>query len=129
MLEAVGVRAGLQPVATATFIATWTGPNAAPLRFATWRPLFDPYTLLGVIVSNQGFLSRHDNPTAQPLIEAGASEADEARRAEIYRQLGRVLRDEPAAIYLYGLTALYGVAAGLPWTPRPDDYVIPTARP
>ena len=128
MLEGVGVRVELQPVETATFNATWTDPNVAPLRFATWRPLFDPHTLLDLVVSDRGFLSRHGNPNAQPLIDAGASETDEARRAEIYRQLGRVLRDEPAAIYLYGLTALYGVAAGLPWTPLPDDYIIPTVR-
>ena len=128
-LAEVGVRAELQPVETATFNATWTDPAAAPLRFVTWRPLFDPYTLLSLLVSNQGFLSRHDNPNAQPLIDAGAGETDEAKRSEIYRELGRLLRDEPAAIYLYSLTALYGIATDVPrWTPRPDDYIIPTAR-
>ena len=128
-LEAVGVEVDLRPVETATFNATWTDPAVAPLRFVTWRPLFDPYTLLNLIVSNQGFLSRHDNPAAQSLIDAGASETDEARRAETYRELGRVLREEPAAIYLFSLTALYGVAADAPtWTPRPDDYIIPTIR-
>ena len=51
------------------------------------------------------------------------------KRAAIYRELGRVLHDEPAAIYLFGLTSFYGVAADVPaWTPRPDDYIIPTAR-
>ena len=128
-LEAVGVEVDLRPVETATFNATWTDPAVAPLRFVTWRPLFDPYTLLNLIVSNQGFLSRHDNPAAQSLIDAGAAETDEARRAETYRELGRVLREEPAAIYLYSLTALYGVSAEAPaWTPRPDDYIIPTVR-
>ena len=128
-LEEVGVRVETRPVEIATFNATWADPAAAPLRFATWRPLFDPFTLLNLIVSERGFLSRHANPTTQPLIDTGAAEADAARRAEIYRELGRVLRDEPAAIYLYGLTALYGVAPETPaWTPRPDDYVIPTVR-
>lgn len=128
-LEEVGLRVTVRPIERATFNTTWTDPATAPLRFATWRPLFDPYTLLNLLVSDQGFLSRHANPTAQPLIDAGAAETDEARRGETYRQLGRVLREEPAAIYLYGLTALYGVAEGVPdWTPRPDDYLIPTAR-
>jgi hypothetical protein len=37
------------------------------------------------------------------------------------------LRDDPAAIYLYRLTSLYGLRKGAPrWTPRPDDYIIPT---
>jgi len=129
-LTEVGVRVALQAVELATFNETWADPEAAPLRFATWRPLFDPYTLLGLIVSNAGFLSRHDNPTAQALIAAGATEADEAKRAETYRQLGRVLHNEPAAIYLYDLTALYGVddQTASVWTPRPDDYIIATTR-
>ena len=129
MLTEVGVRVELQPVETATFNATWQDPATAPLRFATWRPLFDPYTLLSLIVSNQGFLSRYDSPNAQPLIDAGATEADPEKRAAIYRELGRVLHDEPAAIYLFSLTSFYGLAADVPaWTTRPDDYIIPTAR-
>jgi ABC-type transport system substrate-binding protein len=129
MLAEVRIRVELQPVETATFNATCKDPATAPLRFATWRPLFDPYTLLSLVVSNQGFLSRYDNPNAQPLIDQGATEADPERRSAIYRQLGRVLHDEPAAIYLYSLTSFYGLAAGVPtWTPRPDDYIIPTAR-
>jgi len=128
-LNAVGVRTVLERVETATFNSQWTDPEAAPLRFATWRPLFDPYTLLNLIVSNQGFLSRHDNASVQTLIDAAATEADEETRSETYRTLGQVLRDEPAAIYLYSLTARYGVAAGAPaWTPRPDDYLIATKR-
>ncbi len=75
-------------------------------------------------------MSRHDNPDAQPLIDAGASEPDDARRAQVYQDLGRVLRDEPAAIYLYNLTALYGVVDEMTtiWSPRPDDYIIATTR-
>ncbi|CAA9570587.1 MAG: hypothetical protein AVDCRST_MAG19-2737, partial [uncultured Thermomicrobiales bacterium] len=129
MLEAVGVRAEVRSVEKATFNGTWTDPSVAPLRFVTWRPLFDPYTLLDLLISRSGYLSRHDNPTAQPLIDDAAVETDPAARAELYRQLGRVLHDEPAAIYLYGLTARYGLAGDAPaWTPRSDDYIIPTAR-
>lgn len=128
-LADVGVRAATEAVETATFNATWKDPESAPLRFVTWRPLFDPYTLLNLLISEAGFLSRHANPTAQPLIAAAAVEANAEARAGIYRQLNQVLRDEPAAIYLYNLTAQYGLAADTPpWTPRPDDYIIPTFR-
>ncbi|HEY8447003.1 MAG TPA: ABC transporter substrate-binding protein [Thermomicrobiales bacterium] len=128
-LGEVGVKVTVQRQELANFNATWTDPESAPLRMVTWRPLFDPYTLLSLIFSNQGFLSRHDNPNAQPLIDAFATEVDPSKRAEVARQLGAVLRDEPAAIYLYSLTGLYGVAANFPaWTPRPDEYIIPTVR-
>jgi peptide/nickel transport system substrate-binding protein len=125
----VGVRVKTQAQEIATFNAAWKDPKAAPLRLATWRPLFDPYTLLNLVVSNQGFLSRYDSPTVQPLIDAFSTEVDVAKRADVARQLGQALHDDPAAIYLFNLTALYGLASDAPaWTPRPDDYIIATTR-
>ncbi len=128
-LGEAGIRVTVQKQELANFNATWKDQQAAPLRMVTWRPLFDPYTLLNLLVSNQGFLSRHDNPRIQPLFDAFASEPDPEKRAEIARQLGAALREEPAAIYLYSLTGLYGLSHDVPaWTPRPDEYIIPTVR-
>ncbi|MEA2597474.1 MAG: peptide/nickel transport system substrate-binding protein [Thermomicrobiales bacterium] len=128
-LAEVGIKVTTQPQEDAAFNAAWKDPNAAPLRLATWRPLFDPYTLLSLVVSNKGFLSRYDSPTVQPLIDAFASETDLAKRAEVGHQLGKALYDDPAAIYLFNLTSLYGVADDVTaWTPRADDYIIATAR-
>jgi peptide/nickel transport system substrate-binding protein len=125
----VGIQIEIQPRDTAAFNQTWKDPKAAPLRFVTWRPLFDPYTLFSLVVSNQGFLSRYSSDVAQPLIDSGAVETDPAKRAQTYVQLARVLQDDPAAIYLYNLTALYGTAQGVPeWTQRPDDYIIPANK-
>jgi len=126
-LAEVGIDVELLPRDQAAFNETWKDPNAAPLRFVTWRPLFDPYTLLSLVVSNQGFLSRYSSDAAQPLIDSAAIEPDPAKRAVTYQQLSRVLQDDPTAIYLYNLMALYGTAADVPeWTLRPDDYIIAT---
>ncbi|MDQ3693149.1 MAG: ABC transporter substrate-binding protein [Chloroflexota bacterium] len=128
-LSEVGIRTDARPVELATFNATWTDQAAAPLRFLTWRPLFDPYTLLSLVVSSGGFLSRYSNDTARELIEQGAVETDPEARAGIYRELGRALYDEPAAIYGFDLVAFYGVGSETPpWTPRADDYILPTYR-
>ena len=125
-LGAAGIDVELEPVETATFNATWQDPESAPLRLLTWRPLFDPYTLLSLVISNTGFLSRYDNPDAQPLIEAGAIEPDPEERDRIYRELGRVLHDSPAGIYLWSLTSFYGLDRDAPpWTPRADDWILP----
>jgi peptide/nickel transport system substrate-binding protein len=125
-LGAAGIDVALEPVETATFNATWQDPEAAPLRFLTWRPLFDPYTLLSLVISNAGFLSRYDDAKAQALIEAGAIEPDPAARDRIYRDLGVVLRDSPAGIYLWSLTSFYGLDRDAPhWTPRADDWILP----
>ena len=128
-LTEVGIRTEIQPVELATFNATWQDQSAAPLRFLTWRPLFDPYTLLSLVVLNTGFLSRYSSEEAQALIEAGAVETDPDARNAIYQELAQVLRDDPAAIYAFDLVAIYGVAPETPaWTPRPDDFIIPTYR-
>jgi peptide/nickel transport system substrate-binding protein len=128
-LSEAGIRTEVERLEAATFNQQWTDQNAAPLRFVSWRPMFDPFTLLSLVFSNQGFLSRHDNPNAQSLIDAAAVETDPTARAETYRQLGQVLHDEPGAIYLWSLTSFYGTAKDAPaWSPRADDYIIPTVR-
>lgn len=130
-LDAVGIRVEVQATEEATFNAPdrWKGPQAPPLRFLTWRPIFEPYTVLSLLISDTGFLSRYRSAQAQPLIDAGAVATDPAQRAAIYRDLGTVLRDDPAAIYLYSLTARYGVGAkAAVWRSRPDEYVIATER-
>ncbi|MBA2598436.1 MAG: ABC transporter substrate-binding protein [Chloroflexia bacterium] len=125
-LAEVGIVADLEPVEITTFNATWTDPEAAPLRYLTWRPLFDPYTLLSLVVSNAGFLSRYDDPEAQELIDAGAAETEPEERTRIYQQLGRVLHDSPAGIYLWNRTSFYGLSREVSaWTPRPDDWMLP----
>ena len=125
-LGAAGIDVELEPVETATFNATWQDPESAPLRLLTWRPLYDPYTLLSLVISNTGFLSRYDNPEAQTLIEVGATEPDPEERDRIYRELGGVLHDSPAGIYLWSLTSFYGLASDAPqWTPRADDWILP----
>jgi ABC-type transport system substrate-binding protein len=82
--------------------------------------------LLSLVISNTGFLSRYDNPEAQTLIEAGAIEPDLEERNRIYRDLGMVLHDSPAGIYLWSLTSFYGLGRDAPpWTPRGDDWILP----
>ena len=132
-LGEVGIEVELTQKELAVFNAPdqWTGAaeDASDLRLISWRPLFDPYTLLSLVVSNQGFLSRYNSETVQPLIDAFAVEPDVTKRAQVAVQLGKALFDDPAAIYLFDITSIFGVAEDAPaWTPRADDYIIPTVR-
>ena len=127
MLGEVGIGVTVRASDDATFNEQWADPAAPPLRFATWRPLYDPHTLLSLVFASEGFLSRHSNPRADELIRGAAAEADRAQRHARYQELGRVLADEPAAIYLWNLSSLYGVATSVAdWSPRGDEYIIPT---
>jgi peptide/nickel transport system substrate-binding protein len=126
-LADVGVSVEIEVLEIGRFNQTWSDPATAPLRLATWRGIFDPYTLLSLIVADEGYLSRHSNDRVQSLLSQARGETDAKVRAELYRAAGDVLYEEPAAIYLYDLTTIYGEAPEMPlWTPRTDGFTIPT---
>jgi peptide/nickel transport system substrate-binding protein len=117
------------PVATdlATFNSQWKDPAAAPIRFVSWRPVFDPHTLLSLLFLSTGPLSRYVNPEADAIINAAAEDTDPESRAKRYRDLAELMQAEPGAVYLWNLTSTYGVdEKASQWTPRADEYVIPT---
>ena len=127
MLGEVGIRVTLKPVEQATFNATWQ--ESAPLRYISWRPLNDPFTLLNLVINKNGFLSGFSSDTVQPLLEAAAVEPDPELRAQAYRDLSRALQADPPAIFLSSLVAHYGVAPDAPaFSTRPDDWTLPTLR-
>lgn len=124
----IGVNVAIESVDLATFNGTWTVPDSAPLRLVSWRPIHDPHTLLSLMFASTGPLSRHQDPRADQLIASGASESDPERRAELYRELGRRFQEVPPALFLWNLTSVYGERDfGAGWSPRGDDYVIPTS--
>jgi peptide/nickel transport system substrate-binding protein len=126
-LGEIGVKVKIQTQENEAFNAAWKDQNAAPLRVVSWRPLFDPYTLLSLVVSNQGYLSRYNSPTVQPLFDAFSVETDTAKREATAKQLGKALFDDPAAIYLFNLTSVYGIAADIQgWKARTDDAILAT---
>nr|MBA2246763.1 ABC transporter substrate-binding protein [Chloroflexia bacterium] len=126
-LGEVGLRVRIEATDLATFNETWADSSRPPLRLATWSPLYDPHTLLSLVFESGGFLSRYGNPEADRLIGDAAVEADPAARAELYRELSRVMYDDPPALFLWNLASAYGVSPeAMAWTPRGDEYVIAT---
>lgn len=129
-LAEVGIDLTLEPIELAQFNGSWKEPDSAPLRFVTWRPMYDPYTLLSLMFSSEGFLSRYSDTEADSLIQDAAIETDPAARQEVYRELGRHFQEVPPAVFLWGLSALYGVRdLGSSWAPRSDEYLLPLSQP
>ena len=123
----VGINVSIESVDLATFNGTWTEPDSAPVRLVSWRPVYDPHTLLSLMFASTGPLTRHRDPRADELIGAAGKEPDPAGRAGLYRELGQHFQDAPPAVFLWNLTSIYGVRNfGTGWSPRGDDYVIPT---
>lgn len=128
-LAEVGVRLSIVATELAGFNQDWPNVDAPALRYATWRPMYDPFTFLRLVVNSEGFLSRYNNPVADELIAAGAVAPDASERNAIYQDLGRELQDHPAAIYLWNLVSTVGTSAEIEgWEPRGDEYVLPLRR-
>jgi len=126
-LADVGIDISIESTELATFNGSWQDPESAPLRFVTWRPVYDPHTLLSLMFSSTGPLSRFSDAAVDELIEAAATEADPGERVELYTELGRVFHEVPPAVFLWNLTAIYGIRGfGEGWSPRGDEYIIPT---
>src|SRR5690606_38448314 len=100
-LEAVGIDVEIVVAEPGSFNAGWPDPAAPPLRYASWRPMYDPNTFLSLVIDSDGFLSRYSNPEADRLIRAAAGESDPEARADLYRQVGRLLKEDPPAIFLW----------------------------
>jgi peptide/nickel transport system substrate-binding protein len=127
-LADVGITVTLVSTDLATFNSQWKEPTAPPVRFVSWRPMFDPHTLLSLLFLSSGPLSRYNNPAADEIILAAAEDTNPETRAEQYRELGRLMQEQPGAVYLWNLTAAYGVDENASdWTPRADDYLIATS--
>lgn len=125
-LADVGVRLSIVSSDLAAFNQGWPDEGAPQLRYATWRPMYDPHTFLQLVIEPDGFLSRYTNTAAGDLVRKGAVAPGDEERERLYQDLGRELQDVPAAIYLWNLVSTVGINSGLSgWTLRGDEYVLP----
>ena len=124
-LGAVGIRTTVEVVDQATFNEGWKDEDAEA-RLVTWRPVFDPQSLFNLMFTTGGFLSLFSDTDMDAMIAAAGTDNDPESRAERFREIGQVMHDNPPAIFLWNVTALYGVSTGLTgWQPRPDEYILP----
>jgi peptide/nickel transport system substrate-binding protein len=100
------------------------------LYFVRWNNFSDPGTLV-LLASCNGFLSFFCSPAADTFLSQGEATLDEAARVKAYQQALRALNDDPFAIYLTSLSALYGVSDRVSgWKPSASGYLYATeARP
>lgn len=127
-LNEVGISVSIETTDLATFNGSWQDPDSAPLRYVTWRPVYDPHTLLSLMFASGGPLTRFADDLTDELIAAAAVTVDPVERATLYQELGRHFQDSPPAVFLWNLTAIYGVKDfGEGWSPRGDEYIIATS--
>jgi peptide/nickel transport system substrate-binding protein len=74
--------------------------------------------------SGRGNFSCFSNPRVDELIEAGASESDPDKRADIYVELQRLIFEEAPAVFLYVPQEIEAASARVRnWEPSPDGRI------
>lgn len=127
-LEEVGFVVTVVTSDLATFNAGWADPEKPVLRLATWSPLYEPHTLLDLVFTSDGFLSRYSNQEVDELIDQSSVEPDPERRRTILESVNQAMYEDPPAIFLWNLTATYGVDnIGNSWSPRGNERIVPTS--
>lgn len=129
MWAEVGINAEIVVTDLATFNASWTDPNGAPLRMASWSPLFDPSMLLQLVFQGGGILSRYDNEALNSALLSASTEMDVETRADLFRQAAEIMHEDAACVFLWNLINVAGVSGNAAkWTPRPDQWPLALAR-
>ncbi len=128
-LEDVGFSMAIEANDVATFNAGWNDPARPVLRLVTWTPLYEPHTLLNLVFTSDGFLSRYSSDEVDRLIAEASVEPDAMAREALLERVAQAMYDDPPVIALWNLTATYGVdEIGAAWTPSGDEEVVLTTN-
>lgn len=124
-LSAVGVDASIEVLETAAYVDAYHGGRMDPAFFIGWWyfPAMDGDF---VFVWNQSTRpqSRIHNAEFDRLYAASTAEMDPEKRKALLQQMGRLLHDEAAGIFLYHPRQTYGVRADVAgFEPRPDRVI------
>jgi peptide/nickel transport system substrate-binding protein len=68
-------------------------------------------------------MSQWCDPSFDEIYAQALSEMDDARRAELFREIFTIVADERVYIHLFQLENMAGVTNAIEWSPRPDEYL------
>lgn len=68
-------------------------------------------------------MSNWCNPHFDELYAQALVELDDARRAELFREIFTIVAEERVWIHLFQLENMAGVSNAIDWKPRPDEYL------
>jgi peptide/nickel transport system substrate-binding protein len=109
MLAKVGVRARMTLLEPGEFLRQLRNRELGPMAFAGLAPPDDPDFQVSQYRSTWRY-SYVQNPQFDALIDAGAQTLDPKQRAETYRKLMVLMREEAPIIFLYQGVDYYGTS-------------------
>lgn len=125
LLRDIGVDSTVRPLEVSIFNTNWTTGDTGDIIVASWGATGDPQRYLDMLVKSDGFLSRYNNAQLDTVLEQSAITLEPRARAALLSDIQRILRDDPAALYLWSAADIYGVAPEVRnWRPRPTERLI-----
>lgn len=125
LLGEIGIEVTVRPLEASIFNTNWTTGDTGELIAASWGAAGDPQQYLDMLVASNGFLSRYDNSAVDELIARSAVTLDPAERTQILGEIQQLLRDDPAALYLWSAADMYGLNPSVQnWRPHSTERLI-----
>ena len=82
------------------------------------------YTYDGKPGMGEGNRGHYSNAEVDALLDQASVETDQAKRAALVEQVDQIARDEAAYIPLFFKENIFGVRAGIQYTPSADDHIL-----
>ena len=82
------------------------------------------YTYDGKPGMGEGNRGHYSNAEVDALLDQASVEPDQAKRAALVEQVDQIARDEAAYIPLFFKHNIFGVRAGIQYTPSCDDHIL-----
>ncbi|KAB2875905.1 MAG: ABC transporter substrate-binding protein [Bauldia sp.] len=124
-----GIRAQVM-VGEASVLATKWDPKAAKegdLYFTSWgNGSLDPYDIMNPVLMTaaRGNTAGYANAEVDELLEAGETEADPAKRADLYKKAQQIVNADAPWVFLWLPQDIYGVSTRVSnWQPSPDSRI------
>jgi peptide/nickel transport system substrate-binding protein len=116
---AVGVKAKIQRIDYAAWSRLNNTHKSGPATIMQFsNAIYDPIHPIYGAASKHGTWSDYYNPEVEALIEKASQVADPKGRGEIFKQIGRILKDDGHAVLLTELYYVFGKNAALNWEPQ-----------
>ena len=133
-LEKVGIQAEVNLLPRASFYEKTDAENLQSSFFmAGWGDssgegmvIFNDmlYTYDGKPGMGEGNRGHYSNAEVDALLDQASVEPDQAKRAALVEQVDQIARDEAAYIPLFFKENIFGVRAGIQYTPSCDDHIL-----
>ena len=133
-LEKVGIKAEVNLLPRASFYEKTDAENLQSSFFmAGWGDssgegmvIFNDmlYTYDGKPGMGEGNRGHYSNAEVDALLDQASVETDQAKRAALVEQVDQIARDEAAYIPLFFKANIFGVRAGIQYTPSCDDHIL-----